>query len=73
MANEISVSAILIEMEDGSYKANCPDLGINAEGNNADEALKNLKDAVIRQIRQIGADKIQLSSVKCMKIKVPVD
>ncbi|MBI5587678.1 MAG: hypothetical protein HY889_04845 [Deltaproteobacteria bacterium] len=72
MANEISVSAILIEMEDGSYKSSCPDLGIDAEGGNADEAFNNLKDAVTRHIREKGADNIQLNPVKCMKFKVQI-
>ncbi len=72
MANEISVAAILIEMEDGTYKANCPDLGIAVEAKNADDAIVNLREAVIRHIREKGFDKIQLNPVKCMKIKVPV-
>lgn len=70
MANEISISAVLVEMEDGSFKATCPDLGINAEGTNADEAFANLKDAVTRHIREKGAENIRLSPVKCMKFKV---
>ncbi|MBI5493171.1 MAG: hypothetical protein HY893_09575 [Deltaproteobacteria bacterium] len=72
MANEISVSAILIEMEDGTYRANCPDLGIAVEAKNSDDAITDLKNAVIKQIREVGLDKIQLNPVKCMKIKVPV-
>lgn len=72
MAEEISVSAILIEQDDGSYKAVCPEVGINSGGPNADDALRNLKDAVIKHIREIGFDKVQLSSVKCLKFKVPV-
>lgn len=71
MGNEISVNAVLVEMEDGSYKANCPDIGINAEGPNADEALQNLKGAVIQHIKDKGLDNVQLSAVKCMKIKIP--
>lgn len=72
MANEISVSAILIEMEDGSYRAECPDLGIRSQGKNSDDAIRSLKDAIKDHIKKIGADKVQLSAVKCMKIKVPV-
>lgn len=72
MANEISISAILVEMEDGSIKVHCPDLNINAQGKNADEAMRNIKDAVIRHVAQVGPDNIQLNPVKCMKIKIPV-
>lgn len=72
MANEISVSAVVVELEDGSYRANCPDLGIDATGNNADEAFANLKAAVTRHIREKGSDHIELNSVKCMKLKVEI-
>lgn len=72
MTNEVSVSAVLVEMEDGSYRANCPDLGINAEGNNSDSAFVNLKDAVTRHIREKGAANIQLNPVKCLKFKVQI-
>lgn len=72
MASEISVNAVIIEKDDGSYRAICPDLGIESQGNNADNALRNLKDAVIKHISDTGTDKIHLSAVKCMKLKVPV-
>jgi len=70
MANEVSVSAVLVENEDGSFKAWCPDLGVTAEGSNSDEAFANLKDAVTRHIRGKGASGVELSPVKCLKFKV---
>lgn len=73
MGQEISVSAVLVEQEDGTYKANCPELNINANGESSEEAFTNLKDAVQRHIRETGADKLQLNPVKCMKFKVAVD
>ncbi|MBI5642225.1 MAG: hypothetical protein HY954_01975 [Deltaproteobacteria bacterium] len=73
MANEVSVSAILVEMEDGTYKASCPEVGIEVRGTDSEDTIRDLKDAVIRRIREIGADKIQLNPVKCMKFKVPID
>lgn len=73
MANEISVNAVIIEREDGVYRAYCPDLGIDAQGKSADDALANLKDAVIRHVRGKGASGIRLSAVKCLKIKIPVN
>ncbi len=72
MASEISVNAVIIEKGDGSYRSICPDLGIESVGSNADNALRNLKDAVIKHITETGADKIHLSAVKCMKLKVPI-
>ncbi|MBI1910412.1 MAG: type II toxin-antitoxin system HicB family antitoxin [Deltaproteobacteria bacterium] len=73
MGNEISVSVVIVEKDDGTYKSTCPDLGIDAQGASADDALSNLKDSILEHIRAVGADNLQLSSVKCMKIKIPVD
>lgn len=72
MANEISVSAILIEQEDGGYIANCPELGMNEKGENSDAALSNLKEAVARLVKEKGPDNLQLNAVRCLKFKVPV-
>lgn len=74
MGMEISVNAVVIEQDDGSYKAFCPDLGMEARGKNGDEAVRSLKESVVNRIREAGgAGNIQLSSVKCMKIKIPVE
>lgn len=73
MAGEISISAIVIEMDDGSYSSICPDIGIEAKGVSADDALANLKDAVVGHIRKLGTGSVNLRAVKCMKIKVSVD
>lgn len=72
MGEDISVSVVLVEKEDGSYTSTCPDLGISAAGLDADDALGNLKDAIRKKIIEVGAGKLQLSPVKCMKIKIPV-
>lgn len=72
MANEISVSVILVEMEDGSYRATCPDLDMEEKGGGGDEAVDNLKSAIAKYIKEKGFENIQLNPVKCMKIKVPV-
>jgi len=72
MTDEISVSAVLIEMDDGSYRADCPDLVLSARGKNADGAIRNLKDLIARHVKEKGASNIHLCSVKCVKIKVPL-
>ncbi len=74
MGMEISVNSVVIEQDDGSYRAFCPDLNVEAKGKNGDEAVRNLKEVVIARIREAGgAESVQLSSVKCMKIKVVVE
>lgn len=70
MADEISVSAVLVEQDGGGYRANCPELGLDAAGLDADDALDNLREAIARHIRAVGPDNLRLASVKCMKIKV---
>ena len=72
MGSEISVSAVLLEREDGTYRANCPEFDINTEGESSEEAFENLKAAVKKHIRESGAG-LQMSQVKCLKFKVPVD
>ncbi len=74
MGMEISVNAVVIEQDDGSYRAFCPDLGMEAKGKNGDEAVRSLKEMVTNRIREAGgAANVQLSSVKCLKIKIPVE
>lgn len=65
MADEISVSAVLVELDKGGYRANCPEPGLDA-----DDALDNLREAIARHIRAVGPDNLRLAPVKCMKIKV---
>lgn len=72
MGAEVSVTAVLIEQEDGTYKANCPELAVFAEGENSEEAFENLKADVAKKVREAGAA-IELSPVKCLKFKVSVE
>jgi len=72
MSEEISVSAIITEQPDGSYRADCPDLGVSSTGKNADAALSNLKEAISKYVEGKGRAEIQLNAVKCMKLKIPV-
>ena len=70
MKREVVVSAVMVEKEDGTYRAWCPELGVEAEGVKAEEALSSLKEAVRRHIESVGPEKIQLYDVKCMKFKI---
>lgn len=72
MGAEVSVTAVLVEQEDGSYKASCPELAVNAEGESSEEAFENLKADVAKKVREAGAA-IELSPVKCLKFKVSVE
>lgn len=72
MSEEISVSTIIVEQPDGSYRADCPDLGLSATGKNSDAALGSLKEAITRHVEGKSRADIQLNAVKCMKLKIPV-
>ena len=73
MGTEVSVSAVLIEREDGTYRANCPELNISSEGERSEEAFENLKAAAQKHVRETGAEGLRMSQVKCMKFKVTID
>ncbi|MDP2689784.1 MAG: hypothetical protein Q8P48_06700 [Deltaproteobacteria bacterium] len=72
MGNEVSVSAILIEEDDGTYTASCPEFDMAIKGGDPDEAIAELKEAVTKRIREAGGG-VQMKSVKCMKFKVSVE
>lgn len=71
MGKEISVSAVLIEREDGTYRANCPELDVETEGESSEEAFENLKASVQLHVKKSGAE--GLKQVKCFKFKVTLD
>lgn len=72
MSEEISVSTIIVEQPDGSYRADCPDLGLSATGKNQDSALGSLKEAISKYVEGKTRADIQLNAVKCMKFKILV-
>lgn len=69
---ELSVSAVIIEREDGSYTASCPELGIEVGAESSDEAFDGLRAAVQKRVREAGPG-LQLNPVKCLKFKVQAD
>ncbi len=71
MGEEVSVSAILIEENDGTYTATCPEFDLTVKGDDPDDAVADLKGAVAKRINDSGGN-VQLKSVKCMKFKVPL-
>ncbi|MBI5970190.1 MAG: hypothetical protein HY884_03445 [Deltaproteobacteria bacterium] len=72
MPEDISISVIAVELPDGTYRADCPDLGLSATGKNQDSALDGLKEAISKYVEGKGRAEIQLNAVKCMKIKIQV-
>ncbi len=69
-AQEITVSAVIVEDEEGNFRAWCPELDVSAEGRAEKEALDNLKRAIEEHVNRTGPEDFYLRPVKCMKVKV---
>ncbi len=67
---EITVSVVLVEDEEGDLRAWCPEVDVSAGGTTEKEALDNLRKAVEDHIKETGPEKFYLRPVKCMKVKV---
>lgn len=69
---KIKITAELIKEEDGGYTVFCPELDIYSQGDDEEEALKNIKEAAELHIEEIGADKIKLHEIKERKLELMV-
>ena len=66
---EVILSIIIVELEDGSFRADCPEFGFSAIGKSDAEASANLKAEAKRRAKEAkGA--FTINKVKCMKFKV---
>ena len=66
---EVTLSMIIVELEDGSFRADCPEFDFSAVGKNEGEASANLKAEAARRAKEAkGA--LVINKVKCMKFKV---
>ena len=55
MAHRIQISAELIpEPKEGGYTAYCPEFDVASQGDDPDDAIKNLKEALFGYIKTIG-------------------
>lgn len=70
MTKEITITAELIEEEEGGYNVYCPELDIYTQGDDIDDALKNLLEAAELHIEEIGLKNIRFKTVRHEKIKM---
>lgn len=61
---QILITAELIEEEEGGYTVYCPELDIYTQGDDTDDALRNLKEAAELHIEEVGLDNIKLKKVE---------
>ena len=70
MKKEITITAELIEEEEGGYTVYCPELDIYTQGDDTDDAIKNLKEAAGLHIEEIGLKNLRLKGVSHKKVKM---
>ena len=66
---EVILSMIIVELEDGSFRAECPELGFSTTGKNEADASANLKAEAEKRAKEAKGSLV-INKVKCMKFKV---
>jgi len=68
----LALTAELIEEEEGGYTAHCPELDIYSQGDDVEDAVKNLKEAAELHIEELGPEKLKLKEIRRKKLEVIV-
>lgn len=70
--NHITITAELIEEEEGSYTVYCPELDIYTQGDDVEDAISNLKEAAELHIEELGIENIRLRKINRRKLELVV-
>lgn len=73
MTKDITITAELIEEEDGGYTVYCPELDIYTQGEDVADALENLKEAAELHIEEIGLKNLHFKTVIHKKLKMVIN
>ena len=68
----ITITAELIEEEEGGYTVYCPELDIYTQGDDIEDAINNLKEAAELHIEELGVENIRLKEIKRREIVLVV-
>ncbi|RLE32984.1 type II toxin-antitoxin system HicB family antitoxin [Candidatus Acetothermia bacterium] len=68
----ITITAELIPEEEGGYTVYCPELDIYTQGEDVDDALRNLKEAAGLHIEEVGLDALRLRRVERRTVELEV-
>lgn len=68
----ITITAELIEQEEGGYTVYCPELDIYTQGDGMEQAINNLKEAAELHIEELGLENIKLKEIKRREIELLV-
>ena len=69
----ITITAELIKEEEGGYTVYCPELGIYTQGDDVEDAVKNLKEAAELHIEESGIEGIKLKEIQRRQIEAGVN
>ena len=70
--NHITVTAELIEEEEGGYTVYCPELDIYTQGDDVADAISNLKEAAELHIEELGFENISLRKINQTELELVV-
>lgn len=73
MKREITITAELIEEEEGGFTVYCPELDIYTQGEDVKDAVENLKEAAELHIEEVGFENLHLKHVKHKKVKMAIN
>jgi len=68
----ITITAELIEEEEGGYTVYCPELDIYTQGDDVEDAIKNVKEAAELHIEELGIENIKLREILRRQIEMVV-
>jgi len=68
----ITITADLIEEEEGGYTVHCPELDIYTQGDTVEDAINNLKEAAELHIEELGIENISLRKINRRKLELVV-
>lgn len=68
----IVLTAELIKEEEGGYTVYCPELDIYSQGDDIEDAVKNLKEAAELHIEELGIENVKLKEIQRREIEMAV-
>jgi len=66
----ITFTAELLKEEEGGYTVYCPELDIYTQGEDVEDAIKNLKEAAELHIEELGIENIKLKEIQRRQIEM---
>jgi len=67
---QIMLTAELIKEEEGGYTVYCPELDIYTQGDDVEDAIRNLKEAAELHIEELGVENVKLKEIQRRQIEV---